>query len=207
MEIYTYTLGACMANCYIVRNADGHAVLIDPCDEGGRLARILEARSLTLDAVLLTHGHIDHIAGLDELLDAVGNVRVFLHKAEAPYLCDPALNLSEMITGTPYAFGGAVRTLSDGEEISLCGLSFRVLHTPGHTDGSVCYLCGDALFSGDTLFGGTVGRTDFPHGDMDKLMDSLKKLTALPDETRVYPGHMGSTTIGREKRYNPYLAE
>ena len=211
MRIKTYSLGSCMANCYIA-SAGNTALVIDPAAEGKTIAAALQKQGLTPAAVLLTHGHVDHIFGLGELLDAAGDMPVYIHEADVPYLHDPMLNLSVMIEGVPYTFDGKVNAAKHGDVLDIGTFDVRVIHTPGHTDGSSCYLVTDkengdtALFSGDTLFGGTVGRTDFPHGDYDTLMQSLEKLTVLPDELDVYPGHMGATTIGHEKRYNMYLS-
>lgn len=209
MLIKTHSLGSCMANCYII-STGGTALVIDPAANGKGIAGMLQKQNMTLRGILLTHGHIDHIFGLDALLEAY-DAPVYLHEADVPYLHDPSLNLSPMIEGVPYTFDGGVNALRGGDTLDIGTLRVRVLHTPGHTDGSVCYHITDsesgeeALFSGDTLFGGTVGRTDFPHGDYDTLMRSLKELTALPDALDVYPGHMGATTIGHEKRYNSFL--
>ncbi len=208
MQIHTLILGMCMTNCYIV-SADGtHCVMIDPASDADRIIAEIEKHAYTPDAIFLTHAHFDHIYALPELLSRY-DIPVYLHKNDVPFLTDMRLNLSQSLFYTPFVFTEEVHALSDGDTLHAGGTDFSVLHTPGHTPGSVCFI-NDAekiIFSGDTLFASTVGRTDFPGGDTATLLKSLKKLSALGDtaDYAVYPGHNAATTLSREKRYNEYL--
>ena len=202
MHIHTLSL-AC--NCYIVEGTDRRAVVIDPGADASAVTRALSALSLTPAAVFLTHAHYDHVRALTEIVDTCG-IPVYLEENEVPYLTDTSLNLSATLFCDPYRYTGRYTALADGKTVTAAGLDFQIIHTPGHTDGSCCFLTDGVLFSGDTLFAGAVGRTDFPHGSYPTLLNSLKKLAELPDNVRVLPGHEGATTIGEEKRSNPYFA-
>lgn len=191
--------------CYLLVDGERKkAAVIDPDLTGRRIIRALGERGAALELILLTHGHFDHIGSVAELRRETG-APVCIHGSDAPMLTDARLNLSGYF-GSPAVQCPAERLLAGGDEIAFAGKSIRVLHTPGHTPGSCCYLLGERLFSGDTLFRGGVGRADFPGGNMESLIASIRDtLMSLPEDTAVYPGHGEPTTIGRERRTNPYL--
>lgn len=192
-------VGNLAANCCLVYDEQKRAAVIDPGDEAARLLAIIETYGLQVQAILLTHVHFDHIQAASELQAATG-APLFVHEAEVPALTDPTFSM--VITPCDLS---ADRVLHDGDVVEIGQLTFEVLHTPGHTRGSVCYRCGDSLFAGDTLFAGSIGRTDFAGGDFAAMRQSLIRLTKLPDDIRVVPGHGGETTIGIEKRSNPFM--
>ncbi len=199
------TLGDMTVNCYIVADENTkNAVLFDAPDEAGKILSVLEDSELKLCYVILTHAHFDHILALHDILEKTG-ARLLLHESEEKYLNNPDLNLSSMVMANIPQFSD-YRAVKDGEYINLDGIEIKVLHTPGHTEGSACYLMDDILVSGDTLFQHSIGRADFPLGNFDDEIASIKnKLMVLDDNIHVYPGHGFSTTIGRERKENPYL--
>lgn len=206
MEMKHYCVGQVATNCYFAINEETKEMLvIDPGDSAQMLAEKIKKEGLKPKAVLLTHGHFDHAMAAEELAELFG-IPVYAHEAEKDTLEDSGKNVSIMI-GRRDSYHADVY-VRDGEVLQLAGMELKVLHTPGHTAGGCCYYLEKekVLFSGDTLFCQSVGRTDFPGGSMSKLVRSIKeKLMALPDEVRVYPGHMGLTTIGTERARNPYL--
>ncbi len=199
MQIYTVPAGMLRANSYIVTENGTDAVLID-CGGAQPLA-FARQKGLNIRSVLLTHGHFDHIAGCAELQAA--GAQIGCAEAEKPLITSPANLAAEMGVRIP-AFSVDF-TFQDGDELDLCGLKFTVLATPGHTPGGVCFLCGDSLFTGDTLFCESVGRTDFPGGSASQLRESVKKLLALPGNLTVYPGHDEPTTLEHERMFNPFV--
>lgn len=205
LRIEALQLGMIATNCYLVINTETRAMLIiDPADEAERVSERIRSMNGRPEAILLTHGHFDHIGAADQLRKQY-DIPVCAMEGEEEILEDVGKNLSGM-----YGSGYTVkpdRLFRDGEQFELAGFSICALHTPGHTVGGCCYYLKEesVLFSGDTLFWCSVGRTDFPTGSMNKIVESLhSRLFVLPDDTVVYPGHGEQTDIGYEKRYNPY---
>lgn len=204
-RIKTYPVGQIGTNCYVIfREGQNRAVIVDPGADGTYLINKCRELSLIPEAILLTHGHFDHILAVKDIKEAFPEIKIYAGEQEKEILTNPALNLSS-------GFGKVctvqdVEYVKDQETLSLAGISFLVLFTPGHTSGSVCYLVKeeDVLISGDTLFHESLGRTDFPTGNQSLIIKTIaQKLFALPEHTMVYPGHGDITTIGHEKTYNP----
>lgn len=207
--VITNQLGDFMTNCYTVYNAvTRDAVLIDPACNARFLNNILVNEQLNCVAILLTHGHYDHIGALPELMELVGHkVPIYASAEEEDVLNDPRKNLSTMLSGQMVTVKSDI-LLQDDQEIELLDTKLRCFLVPGHTKGGMCYYFAEngMLFSGDTLFARSIGRSDFPTGDGIKLVKSIKeKLMTLPDETIVYPGHNERTTIGKERNANPFI--
>jgi glyoxylase-like metal-dependent hydrolase (beta-lactamase superfamily II) len=206
MILETICVGPYQVNCYILaQDNNNEAIIIDPGDEPDKIKRVLGRYKLKPGLIINTHGHIDHI-GAD---DAFG-VCVYIHKDDLSFLSDPNLNLSGFLASPLRITSSSIRTLEDREEIGLGKIKLQVLHTPGHTPGGICLLLKEPeegiVFSGDTLFFQGVGRTDFPYASSEQLKKSVKeRLFVLEEQTRVYPGHGPSTTIGQEKKSNPFL--
>ena len=193
MKIYTLPLGQLQTNCYLVADEDGNTAVIDPAAAPERILQTARESSLTIQAILLTHGHFDHVGAVAGLSQAL-RCPVWIHENE--------LTLPEYLTDGPLYYTDGY---GEGDTVTVGKLNFSVLHTPGHTPGSVCLRCGDALFSGDTLFAGSYGRTDFSGGSGSEMCRSLRRLAQLPGDLAVYPGHGEATTLARERRENPYL--
>jgi hydroxyacylglutathione hydrolase len=207
LDARSFTVGPVQENCYIVRK-DAHAtraVIVDPGDEAQRLLEAVEALGVEIEAILVTHCHFDHIGAVAPIARATG-APVYCPQIEQPVLAD-------VMSWVPPGFGPfesykAEHTVAGGERLSLAGVDFDVLFTPGHSPGHVSYAASGALFSGDVLFQGSVGRVDLPGGDWATLERSIGTLLeAYPADTVVYPGHMGVTTLGRELETNPFLSE
>lgn len=194
-------VGPMGANCYIISDPEtGNACLIDPGGEPGRIKDFLKKKGINPKFIINTHGHGDHILG-----NAYFNIPIYIHRLEKDFLADPDKNLSGMF-GLTLKSPEATRLLEDGEIITLDGLKFEIIHTPGHTPGGISIKIDNAVFTGDALFAGSVGRTDLPDGDDRLLIESIKKkLFTLNDDTHVYPGHGPDTTIGEEKENNPFF--
>ena len=210
MQIRTLTLGPLETNCYILTDPEtGDTAVIDPGLDEEQLLDLCKPIAKQIKWLLLTHSHFDHIMGLAALKELTG-APVAVHRLDADGLTDPRASMYRMCAqyyAHPQQPAPPDRLLEDGDELPLGGGRIRVLHTPGHTVGGVCFLTDDALFSGDTLFAGGVGRTDFPGGDYSALRESLQRLAALEGDLRVFPGHGPATTLGRERRENPYIGQ
>ncbi len=194
MELTELTLGLYQTNCYIVHAPGSRTCcIIDPGYEAAAILRKVEALGLAVEAILLTHGHFDHVGAVAEIA-AETDCHVYISAAD--------LSLPPMITGGKLYY---THTYPAGGSVAAAGLTFRVIPTPGHTPGSVCLTCEDVMFSGDTLFCGSCGRTDLPGGDHRQILASLGTLAALPGNYRVYPGHGSSTELAWERETNPYM--
>lgn len=205
MKIYTLPVGDLQSNCYIIANEENkQAIIVDPGAEAGKILKFLQQHELQTVAILLTHGHADHIDALDKVREQL-KVPVYIHEADVEMLTDGNKNLSTFITG-PRVFKPAEHMLTDGQRLNLAGIEIYVVHTPGHTLGGCCFIIGDDVITGDTIFRDSIGRTDFPGGSYKQLMNSIKQqLFGLPDHTRLYPGHGPATDVGYEKRHNPFI--
>jgi glyoxylase-like metal-dependent hydrolase (beta-lactamase superfamily II) len=207
VRIESYALGPVMANCYLLYDESSrHGVVVDPGAEPDRVLSRIGELGLQVEAILLTHAHFDHIGAVEPVREKTG-APVYIHRLEGDWLTDPRKNGSGLWPGMePIRCREADHHLDGGESLVFFGQTFRVLHTPGHSPGSVTYALDGLVLSGDVLFAGSIGRTDLPGGDFDTLMRSIHdQLMVLPEETRVYPGHGPETTVGREQEANPYL--
>lgn len=206
LELQKCTLGSVFTNCYFIKNKEtGELLIVDPAASSEKIYQQVLQMNGKPAGILLTHGHFDHILAVNEVKEKYG-IPVYACRQEEEMLREPSVNM------TAYYGGGcsvkADRLLEDLDVFEAAGFSIQMIHTPGHTKGSCCYYLKDegVLFSGDTLFYGSVGRTDFPGGSTAEIVRSLHRLIdTLPEETEVYPGHDVSTTIGYEKRYNPFV--
>lgn len=206
IKIGRMVLGPVQTNCYFIYTEESkEAVVFDPADHGAEIFEKLKANDIKPVAIFLTHGHFDHILGVAKLKQ-LAHIEIYASAQEAELLANESLNCSDQIgriaTVTPE------HLLQDGEVTEIADMKIKTIYTPGHTAGSCCFYLEDegVLMSGDTLFEGSVGRTDLPTGSMGALTRSIKeKLALLPDMTKVYPGHGDSTSIGQEKKYNPYF--
>lgn len=209
MILKILTVGMMAVNCYIVGDeTSGKGVVIDPGADGDKIIEVIQKENLAIEYILLTHGHFDHIGALDQVKEFT-HAKVIIHEEGKAYLSDPSLNLSGAFGDNGFT-KNADRFVTDGEIIEVGNLKFKVIHTPGHTMDGVNYYeeNNKVLFSGDSLFQKSIGRTDFPKGDFSLLTTSIKeKLFILPEDIMVYPGHEGATTIKLEKRHNPYFNE
>lgn len=199
MNIKTIPVGQLETNCYVVVNEETLAcVVIDPGDESNAIMDYIESNRLRCEAIMLTHGHFDHVGAVNEILEQTG-CALYINPRDEGYEVGKSGMKFKMPEGGKY--------YDDGDIIVEAGFEFKVLATPGHTPGSVCLICGGALFTGDTLFRGSCGRADLPGGSMREEMRSLKKICELEGDYEVYPGHMDSSSLERERRFNHYCRE
>ena len=197
-------VGMIRANCYIVESDSNNAAVIDPGDEFDKIDAFLTENGLTLKKILLTHGHFDHIGAVKQLQEKYG-AEVFIHAEDAIMLTDRRKSLADDMPYYVYRPVEKYTAIDEGDKIELDELVFEVLHTPGHTKGGVCYRCGDALFTGDTLFKMSMGRTDFPGGSLKEIFASLGRLARIDGDLEVYPGHNETSTLDHERKYNDYM--
>ena len=197
MLIKTLPVGQLETNCYVVTDENALVcAVIDPGDESNTILDYIEDNKLSCKAILITHAHFDHVSAVNAMLEATG--------AEL-YMCEKDLELAK--TGASGRFTPPENThfYKDGDEVKVAGLTFKVMETPGHTPGGVTLICGDARFTGDTLFRGSCGRTDLPGGDMRAELRSLKRIASLEGDYEVYPGHAESSMLSIEREHNPYV--
>jgi len=209
MLVYILNESDYVSNTYVLDDENGRAVVIDPGNgETSSIRDFLIRHNLYLEAILLTHGHFDHIRGLPSLLTTFPNTKVYMHEMEIDFLSDPRLNCSFLDNKIdPVIINVKAEGLIDGQSLRLLDKDIVVIHTPFHTQGSVVYYLPSEkmVFTGDTLFRGSIGRSDLPTGSPRTIIASLAKLKKLPIETKVYPGHEKSTTIERELKFNTFL--
>jgi hydroxyacylglutathione hydrolase len=209
MDVRMFTVGPVAENTYIFRrDGSDRALIVDPGEEADKLLGAIDALGVKLDGILLTHTHFDHVGAVAPIAKATG-AEVWVPELEKPVLAD-IMSFVPWPGFGPFESWDAEHTVSGGETLELAGFEIDVIFTPGHSPGHVSFSIADegALFSGDVLFQGSVGRTDLPGGDWPTLLDSIRGLVeTLPEETRVYPGHMGLTALGAERASNPFLAE
>lgn len=203
MHIDALSVGEIQANCYIVSSLiTKNAILIDPGDESAKIKAFLDRKKLSAQLIVHTHGHIDHIQADNDF-----NLPVYAHKLEVDLLKNPEKNLSNLLS-RPFSVNARIKPLDDLEYIRLDDLSLQALHTPGHTPGGICLKSDNVIFTGDTLFAGSIGRTDFPGASYAQLIQSIRqRLLGFPEATVIYPGHGPQSTIGKEKKLNPFLVD
>jgi hydroxyacylglutathione hydrolase len=209
MDVRMFTVGPVQENCFLLRrDGSDRALIVDPGEEAEKLLGAIDALGVTLDGILLTHTHFDHVGAVAPVARATG-AEVWVPEIEKPVLADIMSYVPWPGFG-PFDSWDAEHTVGGGERLELAGFEIDVIFTPGHSPGHVTYSIPDeqAIFSGDVLFEGSVGRTDLPGGDWPTLLESIRSLVdSLPEDTRVHPGHMGLTTLGAERASNPFLAE
>ena len=208
LEMQQCVLGQVFTNCYFLKNKEtGELLIVDPGDYAEKVFQKVSLMQGKPVGILLTHGHFDHIGAVADLVDRTG-CEVYIHIMDKPKLTDDAGMLANLFRIRGHRnYTGKVNVFTEDDILKLDELEFDVLETPGHTSGSVCFICGMNMFSGDTLFSRSVGRTDMPDGSSTALMKSLMKIADLGGNLTVYPGHMNVTTLDAERKYNPYLRQ
>lgn len=204
MQVTKLVLGALASNCYIAETGENRCVLVDIGEGAPVLLRHLELHQLIPCAILLTHGHYDHIAGVEQVREKY-QIPVYIHSQDASMLTDSAANLGDWLSDTPFQPVQEWQTVEDGDTLTFGDAAFIVLHTPGHTPGSICWQCEDILLTGDTLFRLSRGRTDFPGGSDAQMLESFRRLKQLEPDYRVLPGHNEESTLSFEKAHNPTM--
>lgn len=205
MQIYKFMTGPLQVNTYLAFDETKKGFIVDPGGFSLQLAQKVEEEKVDIRYIILTHGHVDHIGGVEEFKKLYPSAQVIAHKDETELLQNVELNESMEFCGKPVIIK-ADKCVSDKENLRVGNTELTFLHTPGHTKGGMCIAAPGILFSGDTLFRASIGRTDFYGGDFGEIINSIKdKLFLFPDNTLVYPGHMSETTIGYEKEYNPFV--
>ena len=200
MQVKVLQVGPIGTNCYLLEDEKAHvAAVIDPGDEAGRILQVIKDDGVDVKYILLTHGHYDHTTAVPELHQALPQAEIYIHKADANGAGSRLFPLAGQIPDLKF--------YDEGDALTLGELTIQVLHTPGHSKGSVTLKVGDVLFCGDTLFAGSCGRTDLAGGSYDEIMASLKKMGELPGDCHVCPGHDVTSTLDRERRSNPFLRE
>lgn len=200
MQVKVLQVGPIGTNCYLLEDEKAHvAAVIDPGDEAGRILQVIKDDGVDVKYILLTHGHYDHTTAVPELHRALPKAEIYIHKADANGAGSQLFPLASQVPDLKF--------YDEGDTLTLGGLTIQVLHTPGHSKGSVTLKVGDVLFCGDTLFAGSCGRTDLAGGSYEEIMASLKKLGQLPGDYHVCPGHDVTSTLERERRSNPFLRE
>ena len=200
MQVKVLQVGPIGTNCYLLEDEKAHvAAVIDPGDEAGRILQVIKDDGVDVKYILLTHGHYDHTTAVPELHQALPQAEIYIHKADANGAGSRLFPLAGQIPDLKF--------YDEGDALTLGELTIQVLHTPGHSKGSVTLKVGDVLFCGDTLFAGSCGRTDLAGGSYEEIMTSLKKLGELPGDYHVCPGHDVTSTLERERRSNPFLRE
>lgn len=200
-------LSICETNSYLVISQQNNAVLIDAPFDAPYILEEVKANNCTLKKIFLTHGHFDHIGAVADLVEATG-CEVYIHPLDEKMLRTGDEMLATHFRSRGYkSYNGEVKLFTENDILRLDELEFDILETPGHTPGSVCYICGEAMFSGDTLFSRSIGRTDLEGGNFQQMKKSLHRIAELGGDLTIYPGHMGTTTLDTERKYNPYLRE
>lgn len=205
MNIYDLQLGELGTNCYIIETGAGKCVAVDIGGDADEFLDFIKSKNLVLSKILLTHGHFDHTEGVREVKEKTG-AEVYIHSDDAEFLTNPELSLSGFFR-RPLQKVENYNIINDGDIIKDNDIEFKVMQTSGHTNGSVCYIveAEKVIFSGDTIFSGSIGRTTYPSGSMEKMWESLKKLSLIEEDYIIYPGHFESTTLKNEKLLNPFM--
>lgn len=205
MKIAKFILGSMQTNCYfIIDEVSKNCIVVDPADDIEIIMQKLSDKGLHCEKIFLTHGHFDHMLALEELRERTG-APLYIHEADNEMLLDAEKSLMSFYAGNTKSCKAADVLLKDGDVIDFHGNQLKVMHTPGHTKGSCCYIIGEHLISGDTLFRGSIGRYDFYGGDYETILSSLEKLKELNIDYRIYPGHGPSSHLSYEKEYNLYM--